>query len=969
MFLRKSNSTLLQHLRSMTLLASAALVLSACQPAPVAQSPAAAYDPYTINVSPNDQREYRAITLDNGIRMVLVHDPEAEKSGAALAVYAGSMQNPDTQLGLAHYLEHMLFLGTEKYPDPDEYGEFMAQNGGMHNAYTADDHTNYMLEVNNDALPEALDRFADFFKAPMFYPEYAEKEVNAVDSEWSMRRASDGYILFALNNILMNPEHPIARFRIGNNETLSDKEGSKLHDEMLAFYERYYSANLMTASVVSNRSLDELEALARDAFADIPNRNVDAPVIDVPVATAEQLQKKIYYRPQMEMRSVGIDFTMTNNLEDYRYQPNRIVAHLLNSEMPGTPAALFRELGWMESMGAGASPNAYGNAGRFQIQVSLTEAGMAHRDTIIGVVLNYLQQLRDEGISEAYYEEVATVLNNEFTFLRRTNAFNYATSLAADLLYFPYSDVIDNNYRLDGYSPERINRVLSQLTTDNLRVWYVSPQEETDQEMYFFDGRYRVEDITAQDYANWQQAAAQYTVNLPSVNTLFPEDLSMSSEPVTAKPVEIHSEPGVSVYLKRSDRFAEPRADVFVQLHQSWQEKSLRDQVAVQVLMDTFNLSQQALAREASIAGTGFRLSASNGLQLTLTGFNDQQGQLASRVLASFADFAPSENAVAQSADRLRRSVLNQRLQFPMQQMFPAFNQIMRLPSADYQEQLAVLQEVTLADVMAARDSLLTGNLMRVFVFGNYDNADAIALVNDVKQHVGLDPNATYVRSPVVKPTTDLRVTWQDNLTLEDTAVLDVWLSPQEGYAERVRAWVLAEMMHNRFFTELRTEDQLGYAVGANRINLEDYSGIGFYIQSPVRGTSGLVARFDEFRAAYAERMANLSDEQFEQVRNSVLTDLLQPPQTLSQEAGRFRSDWAIERYDFDSVEKMAAELRALTKADVQNFYQRVIVDGEAARVLIQLRGTRFAEEDFATFDGVEVIESMSAWSASQLQQ
>lgn len=966
MLVRKSKQSLLKHLRSFTLLASAAVVLSACQPGPVAQGPETSVDPYAINVSPNDQREYRAITLENGVRMVLVHDPEAEKSGAALAVYAGSMQNPDSQLGLAHYLEHMLFLGTEKYPDPDEYGEFMAQNGGMHNAYTADDHTNYMLEVNNDALPEALDRFADFFKAPMFYPEYAEKEVNAVDSEWSMRRASDGYILFALNNILMNPEHPIARFRIGNNETLSDKEDSKLHDEMLAFYERYYSANLMTASVVSNRPLDELEALAREAFADIPNRNVEAPVIDVSVATADQLEQKIYYRPQMEMRSVGLDFTIENNLEDYRYQPNRIVAHLLNSEMPGTPAALFRELGWMESMGAGASPNAYGNAGRFQIQVSLTEAGMAHRDTIIGVVLNYLEQLREEGISEAYYEEVATVLNNEFTFLRRTGAFNYATSLAANLLYYPYSDVIDYNYRLDGYSPERINRVLNQLTTDNLRVWYVSPQEETDQEMYFFDGRYRVEDITAEDYANWQQAAAQFTVNLPSVNTLFPEDLTMSSEEVTAKPVEIHAEPGVSVYLKRSQRFAEPRAEVLVQLYQPWTDKSLREQVAMQVLMDTFNLSQHALAREASIAGTGFRLSASNGLQLTLTGFNDQQGQLASRVLASFAEFSPSENAVNQSADRLRRSVQNQRLQFPMQQMFPAFNQIMRLPSADYQDQIAMLQEIGLDDVLAARDSLLTGNIMRVFVFGNYDNADAIALVEDVKQHVTLDPSITYARSPIVKPTTDLKVTWQDDLTLEDTAVLDVWLSPQEGYGERVRAWVLSEMMHNRFFTELRTEDQLGYAVGANRINIEDYSGIGFYIQSPVRGTSGLLARFDEFRAAYAERIANLSDEQFEQVRNSVLTDLLQPPQTLGQEAGRFRGDWSNERYDFDSTEQMAAELRALTKADIQNFYQRLIMDGEAARILVQLRGTRFAEEDFATFDGVQVIESMTEWSASQ---
>lgn len=966
MLTRKFTNAARASLRAGTLLLAAGIALAGCAPAPKPET--AAVDPLHIYTSPNDNREYRALELENGIRVVLVSDSQAEKSGAALAVAVGSMQNPDEQLGLAHYLEHMLFLGTEKYPDPDEYGEFMAQNGGMHNAYTADDHTNYMLEVNNDALPEALDRFADFFKAPKFYPEYAEKEVNAVDSEWSMRRASDGFILFALNNKLMNPEHPIARFRIGNKETLSDKEGSVLHEEMLAFYQRYYSANLMTASIVSNRSLDELEALAREAFSDIPNHNAERPVIDVPVATAAQLQQKIYYRPQMDMRQLMLDFTIENNMDDYLYQPNRLVAHLINSEMPGTPAALFRELGWIDSLGAGVNPNAYGNAGRFQIAVSLTEAGMQHRDTMVGVLLNYIEQIRSQGIDEEYYQELATVLNNEFTFLRRTGAFNYATSLAADLLYFPFNHVIDNAYRLEGYRPDKINRVLAQLTPENLRVWYVSPQEETDQTLYFFDGNYRVEAISAADYQGWSAAARDYQVSLPSPNTLFPEDLSLVAEPVAAIPQEIHHENGVSVWLKRSDRFAEPRAEVTVQMFQPTYARSLEEQVAMQVLMDTFALSQQALAREASIAGTSFRLSANNGLVLRLSGFNDQQGQLAERVLTSFAEFAPSENAIAQSVDRLRRSIQNQRLQFPMQQLFPAFNQIMRLPSASYQDQLAALTTVNQANVVAMRDALLHDNLVRVFAFGNYSDADAIALAQRVASLVAVNPQQQLSKAPIVQPSNDLRIVWNDNLTLDDSAILDVWLSADDSIATRATTMVLAEMMHNRFFTELRTEDQLGYAVGATRIGLEDYSGLGFYIQSPVRGPAGLLARFDQFRADYASRLADVSEQDFNQVRSSVLTDLLQPPQTLGQEAARFAGDWNNERYGFDTQAQLAEALRNLSLADVQAFYQQAIIAGEATRVVIQLRGTKFSTEDFAEVSDAKVIESFSTWSAEQAQ-
>lgn len=142
-------------------------------------------------VSPNDDRQYQTLTLENGIEVILVSDPSVSKSAAALSVGVGLLHDPMSQQGMAHYLEHMLFLGTEKYPDSKGYSEFMTKNGGAHNAYTWLDITNYMFKVNNDAYDEALDRFSDFFKSPKLYPEYTEKEKNAVNAEWSMRREMD----------------------------------------------------------------------------------------------------------------------------------------------------------------------------------------------------------------------------------------------------------------------------------------------------------------------------------------------------------------------------------------------------------------------------------------------------------------------------------------------------------------------------------------------------------------------------------------------------------------------------------------------------------------------------------------------------------------------------------------------------------------------------------------------------------
>lgn len=95
--------------------------------------------------SRTDQSQYHFITLPNGLKVTLVSDPQAEKFAASLSVKVGSFQDPNQQLGLAHLLEHMLFLGTEKYPESGDYQYFIHDHAGTHNAYTSTDNTNYFF--------------------------------------------------------------------------------------------------------------------------------------------------------------------------------------------------------------------------------------------------------------------------------------------------------------------------------------------------------------------------------------------------------------------------------------------------------------------------------------------------------------------------------------------------------------------------------------------------------------------------------------------------------------------------------------------------------------------------------------------------------------------------------------------------------------------------------------------------------
>ena len=107
-----------------------------------------------INQSSIDQRDYRFLKLDNGLKVLLISDPQTDLAAASLSVHVGQFLDPKDRQGLAHFLEHMLFLGTEKYPVEGEYKKFITGNGGGTNASTSQEKTTYFFRVKNDALEQ-----------------------------------------------------------------------------------------------------------------------------------------------------------------------------------------------------------------------------------------------------------------------------------------------------------------------------------------------------------------------------------------------------------------------------------------------------------------------------------------------------------------------------------------------------------------------------------------------------------------------------------------------------------------------------------------------------------------------------------------------------------------------------------------------------------------------------------------------
>ena len=157
-----------------------------------------------------DQSEYRVITLNNSLRVLLVSNNETSTSAAAVDVYSGSFNDGHIE-GLAHFCEHMLFLGTEKYPDEGSYSKYLSTNGGYDNAYTSSENTNYYLSVNSDKLEGALDRLAQFFVSPLFNESGVDREKNAVNSEYQKDRGIPGWIDYLMMKTVAVPASPFSK--------------------------------------------------------------------------------------------------------------------------------------------------------------------------------------------------------------------------------------------------------------------------------------------------------------------------------------------------------------------------------------------------------------------------------------------------------------------------------------------------------------------------------------------------------------------------------------------------------------------------------------------------------------------------------------------------------------------------------------------------------------------------------------
>lgn len=909
-----------------------------------------------------DGRLYRALRLCNGMRVLLVSDVAAEKAAAAMNVSVGHWSDPEDIPGVAHFLEHMLFLGTEKYPDENHYSAFLSSHGGSSNAYTSAEDTNFYFDVAAEHLAQALDAFAQFFLAPLMNEGATEREMSNVDSENSNNLFHDAWRYQQLRNSMAHARHPMHKFGTGSCATLQQLPTRDTRQALLDFHERHYRAPNMSLCLLGRESLDQLEEWACSMFAGVRS-DADDDLLKfvaedgsrlIPLAfTSEQVPHVVRMQTVKDLRSVRMVFPLPSDNRQYLKKEARYMSHLVGHEGPGSIFRLLQKKGWATELAAGLLLN-FSDVRLFGVDISLTPAGLEHVDDVVAVTTSYLRLVRNSGLPQWIYDECSHIAEMEFRFKDKTDTFNYVPGLAASMSRnCGYADehIISASYRFGPFNEEDLKALVDMLVPENMLVFIGAKDhpghvlEEKEQWYGTVYSRTRPSPAQAQLWSDPPQFEA---LHLPSANPFIPEDFSVigsrfPEDGKAAEPTMAASNERYQLWHKVDDTFLQPKANLFFKIHTPVAYEDVAASVYTQLFIHMLEEELNEVTYNASVASINFVLEPStSGLILALTGFTPSVFRLAKIVFERLSSFQIEPACDAQRIsfeshkERLHRKYVN----FKNNQPYQLAQYSVQL--ATYRDhwpifdRLAIFPSVSIEGLQEFRARLFKEAKVDSLAHGNIDKETAVSLLEQLVSSLDFAPLGELRNQQMVRfPTDEVFAldTEHGDGDAPNSAVTCLWQLGSEEHKTNAVGSVIGNIVSEPCFDSLRTKQNLGYIVWSG---VRQSFGVLLFrviVQSPNKDPLFLQARIEDFVREMRETVASLSQQELENHISSLVAIKSEPERDLTQESNRLWDEISDKTFCFNRREFEIRELRAVSKEDLLTFYDTRLLSGSGRLV------------------------------------
>ena len=929
-------------------------------------------------VPETDTRSYRSVRLSNGIRALVISDPSTTRCSAAIDVTVGHRDNPRRFQGMAHYLEHMCFMGSKKYPDENHFTSLLSANGGYSNAYTSHRNTNYQFEANHSVLNQALDVFAQFVIAPLFCSNSDElkaqsrdamkREVNAVNSEHLKNIDQDVW----RNDRAMkcSSETPYGYFSTGDTETLGKSDVSDLR----SFFVQHYRADRIAICVVGKEHTDTLVGWVEECFAGV-NPALSAPPRSSPPLPFRDDQEgvELHLIPIKDTRDLVFEWVIrpdAANPLSPGLKPGRLIAHVLGSEAPGSLLMGLKDSGMVDALDAGVSAS-FENFAVMSIRCALTIKGGTCYQQVLQCILDYIARLpttetfwnrvfyecKSSAELDFRFQPLSGLLATTRTYSCNINRFTLGSATSAPYLYSTRKDIGDTGVGL-------IRNIVAGMTHSRARVLVVLPANAASATRSDAMNRTEVGSKHARQPATVCQSVFDIYYNMTivvrpitrlkrseievsnAVSILSTPQMRRGMRPRREKVrfygpsghatprrcTHVTVTPGVAtlgqqdLWWKSGGHHGQPKIAWVVllvspTLTTPTDEQTIRNQLSV----DEANEKLDRVLYYADQCGNRHNVVLTNrGLEICVIAWTDVAELYMGHVLDTVFGDASNEQTRARVYQRARRTLSNFHASPAHSQVRDKLAQLTSFHQPSH-VRLDALDRVGVADSAAERDS---GS------YRAFDNAHATHLVignltHDIVQKcVGTFGHKANIRgAPFVPARVKQIIPGQYDIcgTDRNNALLVRIAVPTDRH---IVGEMLVEMLHQPFFDELRGKQQLGYIVSMCFERTGDAHGVVMTIQSEKPHTVLASAVHTFLEQAHTMMLAGdwwggdghpkrILDAEFESHRNALVSEKTRPYKTLLEELGH---DWSeLSRIRAPRFQRLSEEATLLGSVTVQN--------------------------------------------------
>ncbi|SSL80987.1 protease III [Klebsiella pneumoniae] len=409
---------------------------------------------------------------------------------------------------------------------------------------------------------------------------------------------------------------------------------------------------------------------------------------------------------------------------------------------------------------------------------------------------------------------------------------DYVEWLADTMIRVPVEHALDVVNIADQYDPQAIKDRLAMMTPQNARIWYISPQEPHNKTAYFVDAPYQVDKISEQTFADWQHKSQAIQLQLPALNPYIPDDFTLiKSDKAWPHPQLILDEPTLRVVYAPSQYFAsEPKADISLVLRNPQAMDSARRQVMFALNDYLAGIALDQLSNQAAVGGISFSTGANNGLMVNANGYTQHLPALFSDLLQGYFSYTPTEEQLEQAKSWYAQMMDSAEKGKAYDQAIMPIQMVSQVPYFQREVRRALLPSITLKEVLDYRANLKTRGRPELMVIGNMTADAATTLARQLQQQLGADGNEWCRNKDVVVNRQQLAI-FNKAGNSTDSALAAVFAPPNvDEFSSTAASTLLGQIIQPWFYNQLRTEEQLGYAVFAFPMNVGRQWGMGFLL-------------------------------------------------------------------------------------------------------------------------------------------